>query len=225
MFRYFTIIMLITSVFVLQSCNDTSGPQPSTQEQVEVAAVETTPVVPVQEDGLKTATFAGGCFWCIEFALEHADGVKSVKSGYTGGELKNPTYQQIGTGSTKHVEAVQVAYDPEVVSYEKLLDIFWRQIDPTDAGGQFADRGYQYTTVIFYHNDEQKKLAEASKQLLAESGKFSDPIVTRIEPAKVFYMAEEYHQDYSEKNPDRYERYSYGSGRKPFIEKTWKDEQ
>lgn len=224
MFRYFFIVMLIASAFILQNCNDTSKSQPSNQEQTVVAGVETPPVNPVLENGLKTATFAGGCFWCIEFALEHAEGVKTVESGYTGGEIENPTYQQIGTGTTKHVEAVQVTYDPEIITYEKLLDIFWRQIDPTDAGGQFADRGYQYTTVIFYHNDEQKNLAENSKQTLADSGKFNEPIVTRIEPAKEFYMAEDYHQDYSEKNPERYERYSYGSGRKPYIEKMWKDE-
>jgi methionine-S-sulfoxide reductase len=225
MFRSYSIAVLIALTFVLQNCDEPSVSQTADQQQVEISKVDSEPVNPVREDGLKTATFAGGCFWCIEYALEHMDGLQSVKSGYTGGDVINPTYRQIGTGTTGHVEAVEVVYDPNVVSYEKLLDVFWRQIDPTDAGGQFADRGSQYETVIFYHDEEQKKLAEETKKKLGDSGKFNKPIVTRIEPAKEFYVAEEYHQDYSEKNPEHYQNYSYGSGRKPFIEKMWKDEK
>lgn len=224
MFRNSSLLLVLALSITLQHCDESKAPQSTSSQPQTMAKADVTPVNPPREGELKTATFAGGCFWCIEFALENVNGVKSVVSGYTGGHVENPTYRQIGTGSTGHVEAVEVIFDSEKVSYEKLLDIFWRQIDPTDAGGQFADRGSQYETVIFYHDDAQKKLAEETKQKLADSGKFSKPIVTRIEPAKVFFAAEEYHQDYSEKNPDHYKRYSYGSGRKPFIEKMWKDE-
>lgn len=219
-------IFPIICMIGLLGCNE---PETTSQAETQPAANEikaaTAPVKPATEEGLEVATLAGGCFWCIEFALERTNGVKKVISGYTGGDLVNPTYQQVGAGNTKHVEAAEIHFDPKVITYTQILDIFWRQIDPTDAGGQFVDRGYQYTTAIFYHDDEQKKIAEEIKKKLAESGKFSKPIVTRIEPAKAFYPAEEYHQDYSKKNPDHYERYSYGSGRKPFIEKMWKDEK
>jgi len=148
---------------------------------------------------LKVATFAGGCFWCTEADFEKALGVKAV-SGYTGGTKENPTYQEVSSGSTGHVEAVQVYYDPSQVTYEKLLDTFWRHIDPTDPGGQFVDRGSQYRSVIFYHDEEQKELAEKSKEALSKSGKFSKPIVTEILKFTKFYEAEEYHQDYFEKH-------------------------
>ena len=169
------------------------------------------------------ATFAGGCFWCMEAPFEKLDAVISVTSGYSGGEEEDPTYQQVASGSTSHVEAVQIVYDPQKVSYRQLLDVFWRQIDPTDPGGQFADRGAHYQTVIFCHDEEQRKLAEKSKQALAGSGRFDKPIATRIEPYTVFYPAEDYHQDYYEKYPVRYKTYRKGSGREGYLGKVWKD--
>ncbi len=169
------------------------------------------------------ATFAGGCFWCMEPPFEKIDGVISVTPGYAGGEEENPTYQQVCSGETGHVEAVQVVFDPEKVSYQKLLEVFWRQIDPTDPGGQFADRGPQYRTAIFYHDDDQRRLAEKSKEALAGSGRFDKPISTRIEAYTTFYPAEDYHHDYYEKNPVRYQAYRQGSGRQGFLEKAWKD--
>ncbi len=170
---------------------------------------------------LEKATFAGGCFWCMEHAFEAVDGVVEVISGYTGGTKPYPSYKEVSTGKTGHYEAVQVVYDPEKVSYEKLLEVFWKNIDPTDPDGQFADRGPQYRTAIFYHNEKQKALAEASKKALQESGIFNKPIVTEILPAKPFYPAEDYHQDFYKKNPQRYAIYSVASGRKPFIERVY----
>lgn len=172
-----------------------------------------------------TATFAGGCFWCMEPPFEKLEGVGEVVSGYTGGERENPTYEQVSSGATGHREAVQVTYDPEKVSFEMLLDVFWRSIDPTDAGGQFADRGSQYKTGIFYHNEEQKRLAGKSKESLEQSGKFTKPIVVEILPAGPFYAAETYHQDYYEKNPTHYNRYKVGSGRKGFLDSVWSDDE
>ena len=170
------------------------------------------------------ATFAGGCFWCIESAFDGVDGVISAVSGYTGGSELDPTYQQVASGRTSHVEAVEVRYASDVISYEELLAIFWRQIDPTDAGGQFADRGTQYETAIFVHDDEQRAAAERTKREIAESGRFDGAIVTPIREAERFYVAEEYHQDYHLKNPSHYKRYRYGSGRTPFLERIWGDE-
>jgi peptide methionine sulfoxide reductase msrA/msrB len=167
------------------------------------------------------ATFAGGCFWCSEADFEKIPGVIDVFSGYTGGHKKNPTYQEVCEGSTGHVEAVRVRYDPSKISYQGLLNVFWRHIDPTNPGGQFADRGSQYQTVIFYQDDEQKKLAEESKAALIRSGKFTKPIVTEIRPAGVFYEAEAYHQNYCRLNPLRYRSYRRGSGRDRFIVDTW----
>jgi methionine-S-sulfoxide reductase len=169
----------------------------------------------------QTATFAGGCFWCMEPPFEKLDGVRSVTSGYAGGTEPRPTYQQVSSGQTGHAESVRVVYDPSTVSYERLLDTFWMNIDPTQAEGQFADHGRQYRTAIFYHTEEQRRLADASKQRLASSGKFSKPIVTEISPAGPFYPAEEYHQDYYKKSPFRYHLYRMGSGRDGFIKKTW----
>ena len=168
------------------------------------------------------ATFAGGCFWCMESPYEMLEGVKEVISGYTGGKKVNPTYEEVSSGITGHLEAIEIVYDPSVVSYDKLLDVFWRNIDPTDAGGQFVDRGGQYRSAIFYHTEDQKKAAEAAKQRLARSGVFSKPIVTEIIPAATFYKAEEYHQDYYKKNPVRYKFYRFNSGRDQFLEKVWK---
>lgn len=170
---------------------------------------------------LKKATFAGGCFWCMEKPYESYEGIAEVVSGYTGGKLKNPTYGEVSSGSTEHVEAVQVTYDPSKISYRELLDIFWKQIDPTDSGGQFADRGHQYTTAIFYHDDQQKQLAERSRQDLIDSKKFDKPIVTKIIKMTPFFKAEEYHQDYYKKHPIHYNSYRNGSGRGPFLKKTW----
>ena len=169
---------------------------------------------------LQRATFAGGCFWCMEKPFEELHGVFSVTSGYTGGNTTNPTYQNYGSGG--HIEAVEIAYDPAEISYAKLLDVFWRQIDPTDAGGQFVDRGREYTTAIFYHDEEQKRLAEISKKNLVDEKIFAESIVTPILPAMTFYPAEDYHQDYYKKSPLRYKFYRFNSGRDQFLDKTWK---
>ncbi len=173
------------------------------------------------EPKLAVATFAGGCFWCTESDFEKLPGVKSVISGYSGGDEPNPTYGQVSAGETGHMESVQVYYDPAEISYSQLLDWFWRHIDPTDDGGQFVDRGKQYRSAIFYHDEEQHRLAEESKQKLAASGVFKKPIVTMIVPFKSFYPAEDYHQDYYKRNPLRYKYYRHGSGRDQFLERTW----
>lgn len=170
---------------------------------------------------VELATFAGGCFWCMVTPFEEMPGIRKVTSGYTGGHKENPTYEEVCSETTGHAEAVQIEFDPAVISYRKLLDIFWRQIDPTDAGGQFADRGSSYRTAIFYHSEQQRQEAEASKRELEESGRFDKPIVTEIVPATAFYHAEEYHQDFHKKNPFRYRTYRQGSGRDAFIEKYW----
>jgi peptide-methionine (S)-S-oxide reductase len=168
------------------------------------------------------ATFAGGCFWCMVKPFDQWPGVIRVVSGYTGGNLPNPTYQQVTSDTTGHYEAVQITFDPDRISYQEILTAFWQSIDPTDAGGQFADRGSSYKTAIFYHNEEQKAQAEESKKELQENGPFSSPIVTPILPAKPFYEAEDYHQHYYKKNPQHYQRYSIGSGRTGFLERHWK---
>jgi peptide methionine sulfoxide reductase msrA/msrB len=173
------------------------------------------------ETNLEKVTFAGGCFWCMEPPFEKLAGVKEVISGYTGGQKENPTYEEVSAGTTGHVESIQITYDPAKITYAKLLDVFWRQINPTDAGGQFADRGSQYRPIIFYQNDEQKRIAVQSKEQLQKSGRFQQPIVTEIVPASRFYRAEEYHQDYYKKNPVNYKRYRQGSGREQFLETTW----
>lgn len=167
------------------------------------------------------ATFAGGCFWCMEPPFEKLDGVYSVVSGYTGGPEKDPSYERVSSGRTGHAEAVEVRYDPSRVTYRALLDVFWRQIDPTDSGGQFADRGPQYRTAIFVHDAEQRAAAEASKAEIAESGRFDGPIVTEIVDAGPFWRAEEYHQDYYRKNEAHYKRYRRGSGREGYLERIW----
>jgi peptide methionine sulfoxide reductase msrA/msrB len=172
----------------------------------------------------KTATFAGGCFWCVESDFEKVDGVIEAVSGYAGGDEPNPTYKQVSSGRTGHTEAVQITYDPNKVSYQELLDVLWRHMDPTDAGGQFADRGSQYRPAVFYHDEEQKRIAEESRAELEKSGRFSKPIATEIVPLTEFYPAEEYHQDYYSKNPLRYKMYRYGSGRDQFLKSKWGDE-
>lgn len=170
---------------------------------------------------LERATFAGGCFWCSEADFEKVDGVVEVVSGYTGGREENAIYKKVASGGTDHYEAVQVLYDPEKVTYRQLLAVFWRHIDPTDAGGQFVDRGRQYRSAIFYHDDNQKRLAEASKAELADSGRFDRPIVTEIKPLTAFYKAEDYHQDFYKKSAGHYGSYRKGSGRDRFIQQVW----
>jgi peptide methionine sulfoxide reductase msrA/msrB len=175
--------------------------------------------------GHAVATFAGGCFWCMEPPFEQLDGVHAVISGYTGGEENNPSYKDVSSQKTGHVEAVQVEYNPATITYEQLLQVFWRQIDPTDDGGQFVDRGPQYASGIFYHNEEQKIQAERSRQELTDSGRFNQDIVTEISPAKIFYKAEDYHQDYYKKNKLAYTFYRNNSGRDDFLNNAWGDER
>ena len=170
---------------------------------------------------IQTATFAGGCFWCTESDFEKLSGVVKAVSGYTGGREENPSYKEVSSGTTGHVEAVQVFYDPSKITYEEVLDYFWKHIDPTDPEGQFVDRGPQYRSVIFFHNEEQKGLAETSKERLNRSGRFNKPVVTEILEFTRFYEAEEYHQDYYKKNPLRYKYYRYGSGRDKFLKQSW----
>ncbi len=167
------------------------------------------------------ATFAGGCFWCMQPPFDHAPGVLSTRVGYCGGTVEHPTYEQVSSGETGHAEAVEVTYDPSKISYEQLLDIFWRNVDPTTANRQFADAGSQYRTAIFYHNDEQRRQAEASKEALARSHKFKDPIVTEIVPVSTFYPAEDYHQGYYKTCPIQYKLYRAGSGREGYLKRTW----
>ena len=174
-----------------------------------------------QEQPLATAIFAGGCFWCMEHPFDEVDGVISTTSGYTGGHVPNPTYKQVSAGGSGHTEAVQVVYDPGKVDYQELLEIFWRNVDPLDASGQFCDKGTQYRTAIFYLDDEQKRLALASKTRLEESDRFRQPIVTEIVAATVFYPAESYHQDYYMKNPVRYKFYRYSCGRDNRLKQLW----
>ncbi|MDN6596449.1 MAG: peptide-methionine (S)-S-oxide reductase MsrA [Lentilactobacillus parabuchneri] len=167
-----------------------------------------------------TAIFAGGCFWCMVKPFDTMPGIKQVISGYTGGHVANPTYEQVASHTTGHTEAVKIIFDPEVISYKQLVEIYWHQTDPTDAMGQFQDRGDNYRPVIFVKDDEQRKIAEASKQALADSEQFDAPIVTSIEDAKPFYPAEEEHQDFYKKNPLRYQMEEMG-GREKFIKENW----
>jgi len=167
------------------------------------------------------ATFAGGCFWCMEPPYDKLDGVKSTISGYMGGHVKNPTYEQVTRGNTGHAEVVQVTYDPQVVSYEKLLEVYWRNVDPFDEGGQFCDRGDSYRSAIFYHDEEQGDAAMASKARLTERPDFTQPIATEVAEASAFYPAEGYHQDYYEKNAVRYKFYRWNCGRDQRLEEIW----
>ncbi|MGA2518333.1 MAG: peptide-methionine (R)-S-oxide reductase MsrB [Thermodesulfobacteriota bacterium] len=169
----------------------------------------------------RQATFVGGCFWCTQADFEKLPGVIKVVSGYTGGNKENPTYEEVSSGTTGHVEAIQVYYDPSELTYEELLNFFWRHVDPTDSGGQFVDRGTQYRSVIYYHDEEQKQLAEKSKEALDKSGRFDKPVVTEIIKFTKFYEAEAYHQDYYKKHPLKYKYYRYASGRDQFLAKVW----
>ena len=187
--------------------------------------VQAPAVAAVSADG-KThlATFAGGCFWCVEADFEKVPGVLEAISGYTGGSLEDPTYEQVSGGGSGHLESVQVRFDPARISYDDLLQAFWRMIDPTDGTGQFVDRGHQYSTAVFYHDEDQKQRALASRQALADSGRYTSEVVTAIEPVGVFYPAEDYHQDYAARNPLRYKFYRYNSGRDRYLQRTWGEE-
>jgi len=191
---------------------------------VGVAYAETMDTDALNTDTFETATFAGGCFWCMQTPFDGLEGVVSTTVGYSGGQRLNPSYEEVSAGGTGHAEAIQVTFDPARVSYDILLDAFWRQIDPTDGGGQFVDRGNQYRSAIFYHNEVQRQQALASKASLEVSGRFDKPLVTEIVPASTFYAAEDYHQRYYEKNPIRYKFYRYGSGRDRYLEKVWGNE-
>ena len=218
-------LALFVCLLVVPGCVKGNGTGTGSQSSLPPAAIsgtEAVPGVPLSgSDGLETATFAGGCFWCIDAPFEDLDGVKKVVSGYAGGGVRNPTYEQVSTGSTGHMETVQVTFDPQVISYSEILDVYWREFDPTDDGGSFFDRGSQYVSAIFYHNGTQRAIAEATKQFLERSGVFGKPIVTKIVPFESFYPAEDHHQHYCKTSPDRYHAYRAGSGRDAYIEKTW----
>ena len=219
-FRVFIvgIAVLATALVFIWNWND--RPLENVQAgTVANAGVDAT--IPTDLSSLAVATLAGGCFWCVESALEKVDGIHEVISGYTGGRTKNPTYPQVGAGGTGHTEAVQVYYDPEKISYRGVLHYFWRDIDPTDSKGQFVDRGSMYRPAIFYHNEQEKMLAIATRDELEASGRFDRPLTIEITPAKTFYKAEDYHQDYYRINPKRYKFYLHGSGRNQFLEKIW----
>ncbi len=188
------------------------------------AGTETAVRADLQQQGFKVATFAGGCFWCTEAGFEKLPGVKEAVSGYTGGQTPDPTYQEVSSGTTGHTEAVQVYYDPEIISYAGLLQSLWRQMDPTDGNGSFVDRGNQYRPAVFYHNEQQRRIAEKSMAELAASGRYSKPLATELTQLTVFYPAEDYHQDYYKHNPIRYKYYRFRSGRDQYLEKTWGDD-
>lgn len=208
-------LCLLVTLFLLSAC----AMAEANKTRPEVTMKQTD--ILENSENIARATFAGGCFWCMEPPFENMKGVLNVYSGYTGGHDETPTYNEVSSGGTGHYEAIEIEYDPNKVRYEDLLDIFWKNIDPTDDGGQFVDRGDQYKSAIFYHNKEQKRLAEKSKEELAKSGPFEKQIVTEILPYDEFYKAEEYHQDYYKKNPIRYKFYRKGSGRDQFLEQTW----
>lgn len=204
------LIYLTTALFVNGCSNSDSG------EGIER-------LIPDSGSPTETATFAGGCFWCMDAPFESLDGVKKVISGYAGGHEKNPTYEEVSTGTTGAVEAVQVVFDPDIISYSELLDVYWKQFDPTDSGGSFYDRGTNYRSAIFYKDNTQKELAEESKDRLNKSGIFKNPIVTKIEAFTSFYPAEDYHQHFYRKNPVRFKAYEAASGRENFIVGVWGD--
>jgi len=199
--------ILLASIFIISAC----------------AESQQTPSA-LSDSKLSIVTFAGGCFWCVESDFEKVPGVHHVISGFSDGHVANPSYKQVSAGNTGHVEAVQVYYDPNTISYPDLLQAFWRQINPTDNEGQFVDRGKHYRPVIFYHNNDQQKLAETSKQELIYSLRYTAPITVEIKAFNNFYPAEEYHQDYYKKNPIRYKYYRYNSGRDQYLVKTWGDD-
>jgi len=207
--RKFVLIIILTGLFTIQGAFAGDNPKIGNAN--------------VKEIEMERAIFAGGCFWCMEKPFEELTGVASVTSGYTGGDSTNPNYENYAANG--HTEAVEVVYDPAKISYEKLLDVYWHQVNPTDAGGQFVDRGHAYITSIFYTNNEQKRLAEASKDALDKRGVYEQRVITPITPAQPFYPAEEYHQDYYKKNPIRYKYYRSGSGRDKFLDSIWGKER
>jgi len=210
--RWLTVLILTFSLGLI-ACNAQSQSSSGKTQRAEAP-----------ESGLAKATFAGGCFWCMEAPFEVLNGVESVRSGYTYGKIEHPTYRQVASGNTDHVESVLIHYDPNEISYDSLLYVFWRNINPTQANGQFYDRGSQYKTYIFYHNEEQKRKALKTKQELAASGKFDQPIATDIVMAPDdFWLAEDYHQNYYYTNTSDYMQYYVGSGRQGYIKKTWPD--
>ena len=212
--------ILLGFVFIFASCSPTGESQAAPGSKAALAGDnEEIPLAPTAEIG--QAVFAGGCFWCMEGPFEKLEGVYDVYSGYTGGKEPKPLYKNVAAGLTGHAESVLVEYNPVVISYKELLHAYWRSINPTQENGQFYDVGPQYRTAIFYLNEEQRKLAEASKKELEASGKFKDTIAVQIVPPTRFWKAEEYHQDYYLKNPAHYERYRVGSGRAGYLEKVW----
>lgn len=213
-------VACITLVAFSAACQSTNGgPSGNDEEAGEVH--ESTPA----DGDLEVATLAGGCFWCMQPPFDDLEGVDSTVVGYTGGDRPEPTYNEVAGGHTDHTEAVEVRYDPDEISYEQILDVFWRSHDPTDLNGQFADRGSQYRPAIFYHDDQQRQIAEDSKQQLDEEGPFDEPVRTSIEPAETFWVAEEYHQDYYKKNPAHYQNYYEASGRAGFLDEMWGDDR
>ena len=190
-----------------------------------VSAEEQTSETPNAAPGLAKATFAGGCFWCMEPPFDKLDGVISTTSGYTGGQRRHPTYGEVSSGRTAHAEAVEVVYDPDKITYAQLLDVFWINIDPLTRNRQFCDRGAQYRTAIFFHDEEQERLARETKRRIEESGRFADPVVTQIVEAGEFWAAEDYHQDYYSKNPIRYKFYRFNCGRDRRLKKLWGDDE
>jgi methionine-S-sulfoxide reductase len=217
---------LVVLLYALPGCTTAQSTEPpgaTSQPSAEPAATQANELAPAPEAGMATATFAGGCFWCMEGPFEAIEGVSAVLSGYTGGPEEHPTYQMVGSGLTGHTEAVIVYFDPAVVTYGELVEAFWHSMDPTDAGGQFADRGSQYRPGIFVADADQRAAAEASKAALEASGRFTSPIVVPIEDAQPFWVAEDYHQDYYRTNASHYNRYREGSGRGPFLRRVWGD--
>lgn len=201
----FSLFILIAALLAINTYAESNQPASST----------------VKPENLSVATFAGGCFWCTEADFEKLPGVQKVISGFSGGHVANPSYEAVSMGTTGHVESVQVYYDPSIISYEALLDAFWRMINPTDNEGQFIDRGNQYRSLIFYQTEEEKEKAEHSRKLLNESGRYKAPVITEIRKFEAFYPAEDYHQNYYKKNPIRYKYYRFNSGRDQYLEKTW----
>jgi peptide-methionine (S)-S-oxide reductase len=203
-----------------------ASPSPkATALAIVLALCVITPLAADEPTATATAIFAGGCFWCMEPPFDKLDGVRETVSGYTGGFIPQPTYKQVSAGTTGHTEAIQITYDPSRVSYTQLLDVFWRNIDPVDSGGQFCDRGSQYRAAIFFQTEEEKRLAEQSKAKLDASGRLPGPIVISIVEASAFYPAEDYHQDYYLKNPLRYKFYRYNCGRDHRLIELWGAEQ
>ena len=215
------ISIIFTLTLLTTACSKTE--QKTNDQSLEMKKESKKEVVKLTGDE-EVTTLAGGCFWCMQAPFEKVQGVVKVVAGYAGGIEPNPTYEEVSGGKTKYRESIQVYFDPEVISFSEILEVYWRQFDPTDAGGSFHDRGHQYTSAIFYHDDTQKKVAEQSKKELDKSGIFDEPVVTPIIKFTTFYPAEEYHQDYYKKNPERYHSYREGSGRDEFIMAHWKDD-